>query len=93
MTAEERALEYCVNPHPHAPDECKECQAYMKGYHEGQSNPNAAAVARVLGEATDACRRAREGGNTDCKAMCHERDIILIEAMIPEPEPKEAGDD
>ena len=57
MKAEERAREVCPyseheKGHPVFPGgKCAYCEHYKKAYREGQSNPNAAAVARVLREA------------------------------------------
>ena len=65
----------------------------LKAYREGQSNPNAAAVARVLGEAAQvALNHMNDKGNTAGHRAGALTIAAEIEAMIPEPEPKEAGE-
>ena len=110
MTAEERAREHgkempCdtsglealaeeivrVRPHPSG------VRAILESvYRDGQSNPNAAAVAGVLRRAS-AAAIAHECGDEDdfiCQGEnCGSIISAAIEAMIPEPEPKEAGDE
>ena len=106
MKAEERAREakqYAYHTQTLGSGSCEGAEefAFLAGAEWGQSNPNAAAVARVLkdllGTLEDRFPLAHTYGSENAdvyRAQDIMRNRILegIEAMIPEPEPKEAGD-
>ena len=115
--AEERAREYAAQNAQGCCGggvaECHFCRLRIAAFTAGQFKPNAAAVARVLGEATLAkgyIQNATHGvkgatgkpvwsemhiRNVEPDALTEwiGKDVLIIEAMIPEPEPKEAGDE